>query len=469
MITLDATTKSLEIKLAGAVATTQCPFVCSYVDISQITFGLTGSGETDGTTNNTTAVTVAAGPAATTSRKINYLSVVNVDTAAIVLTVQLNNNGTARTCWKGTLAVGDSFTYLDGRGFQVLDANGQLKNGPNTVVLTTGVSGILPVANGGTALSSYAVGDIIIATGTGVIGRLAAVAVGQIVISQGINTAPIWSATIPSAVQDNITRLGTIVSGVWNAGAVTSSGTVAGVAGQFSGLLTVSGFGTHTFSASSNGSNLINLSNTNAGAAAVAGIVMDNDARANNLTLRSYGSGWASSGIDVPDSVLLRGNGAGGLSLIAQHASGAIRFYSGGTTLRAQINTNGTQTWTSYGAGAATFDASGNITSVSDERYKDRISPLSYGLSEILKLTPIIYGYNELSGLEREHLYGGFSAQEVQQIIPVAVGMDMNGYLTLADRPILGAVVNAIKQQESRIVELEALIRRYHVTSSKES
>jgi len=129
MITLDAATKSLEIDLVGIVATTQCPFVCSYVDISQATFGLTGSGETDGTTNNTTAVTVAAGPAAATSRKINYLSVVNVDTVAIVLTVQLNNNGTARTCWKGTLAVGDNLTYLDGRGFQVIDAIGQIKVG----------------------------------------------------------------------------------------------------------------------------------------------------------------------------------------------------------------------------------------------------------------------------------------------------------------------------------------------------
>ena len=154
----------------------------------------------------------------------------------------------------------------------------------------------------------------------------------------------------------------------------------------------------------------------------------------------------------------LIGDGTNGLGIAATHASGAIRFYSGGTTLRAQINTNGTQTWAPYGAGTATFDASGNITSVSDERYKDRISALPYGLNEVLQLHPVQHGYNDLSGLEREHLYGGFLAQDVQAVMPLAVGTDARGYLTLADRPILGALVNAMKTEDARIAALEAEI-----------
>ncbi len=111
-----------------------------------------------------------------------------------------------------------------------------------------------------------------------------------------------------------------------------------------------------------------------------------------------------------------------------------------------------------YGAGAATFDASGNISSVSDIRFKDRIAPLPYGLAQVLQLNPIQHGYNELSGLERDHLYGGFNAQEVQKVMPLAVGVDSRGYLTLADRPILGAAVNAIKELEGRIKQLEARV-----------
>jgi hypothetical protein len=119
------------------------------------------------------------------------------------------------------------------------------------------------------------------------------------------------------------------------------------------------------------------------------------------------------------------------------------------------VEAAGTQTWTAYGAGTATFDASGNITSVSDRRFKNRIRPLPYGLAEVLKLQPIQHGYNKRSGLERKHLYGGFSAQDVKKAMPLAVGRDARGYLTLSDRPILGATVHAIHELHARLARLE--------------
>lgn len=82
------------------------------------------------------------------------------------------------------------------------------------------------VVNGGTSFAAYTTGDILYASGAAALAKLAAVAVGQIIISQGVGVAPIYSATLPTAVQDNITRLGTITSGVWNAGAVTSNALV---------------------------------------------------------------------------------------------------------------------------------------------------------------------------------------------------------------------------------------------------
>jgi hypothetical protein len=52
--------------------------------------------------------------------------------------------------------------------------------------------------------------------------------------------------------------------------------------------------------------------------------------------------------------------------------------------------------------------------------------------------------------LDTENIYTGFSAQNVQKVIPEAVGKDRNGNLTLSDRPILAAIVNAIKELAER-------------------
>ena len=58
--------------------------------------------------------------------------------------------------------------------------------------LTTHVSGILPVANGGTNIASYTVGDLIYADGTTSLAKLADVATGNALISGGIGVAPSW-------------------------------------------------------------------------------------------------------------------------------------------------------------------------------------------------------------------------------------------------------------------------------------
>jgi len=62
------------------------------------------------------------------------------------------------------------------------------------------VAGTLVAANGGTGLSSYAVGDLIYASATTTLAKLAAVAAGSYLRSAGTSTAPVWSTvTIPNA------------------------------------------------------------------------------------------------------------------------------------------------------------------------------------------------------------------------------------------------------------------------------
>ena len=49
------------------------------------------------------------------------------------------------------------------------------------------------VADGGTNIGSYAIGDLLYASAAGVLSKLAAVAVGKMIISKGVATAPEWS------------------------------------------------------------------------------------------------------------------------------------------------------------------------------------------------------------------------------------------------------------------------------------
>ena len=56
--------------------------------------------------------------------------------------------------------------------------------------LTTGVTGTLSATNGGTGQSSYAVGDLLYANTTTSVAKLADVATGSVLLSGGLNTAP---------------------------------------------------------------------------------------------------------------------------------------------------------------------------------------------------------------------------------------------------------------------------------------
>lgn len=111
-----ATGQTLEILLAGAVAANQSPVVVDYVDIL-------GTDMTPGSsavlTNSTTPVTICVAPTGSTKRKINLVSVVNIDTAAITATVRVNA-GSTYDLVKVTIPVGGTLTFNDRTGWRVI-------------------------------------------------------------------------------------------------------------------------------------------------------------------------------------------------------------------------------------------------------------------------------------------------------------------------------------------------------------
>jgi hypothetical protein len=134
MFTLDATTASLEVVLAGAVTTNQLPIVSSYVDKTATTFT---PGKTTTQTNSTTGVTIVAAPAASTQREVHSINIYNADTVAATITIRENDNSTLRILVKIVLAVADTLRYTHADGWLVTDTNGNIK----TSAVSTGTAG----------------------------------------------------------------------------------------------------------------------------------------------------------------------------------------------------------------------------------------------------------------------------------------------------------------------------------------
>ena len=127
----------------------------------------------------------------------------------------------------------------------------------------------------------------------------------------------------------------------------------------------------------------------------------------------------------------------------------------GTTSESAQLTTTGSVRFATFGAGTLQTDANGNLSVSSDERLKDVEGSYDAGLDEVLGLEPILYRWNKKSGLETASVYAGFSAQNVRDFLPAAVGEDSRGYLTLSDRGILAAVVNSIKEIWTKVTGIE--------------
>lgn len=108
-----------------------------------------------------------------------------------------------------------------------------------------------------------------------------------------------------------------------------------------------------------------------------------------------------------------------------------------------------------YGAGTLTTDASGNVTATSDSRLKNILGNYTRGLAELLSLTPKLYQWLPQSGLDPENTYAGLIAQDVQAMIPEAAWAGPSGYLNIQDRPIIAALINALKEVNARLVALE--------------
>lgn len=100
----------------------------------------------------------------------------------------------------------------------------------------------------------------------------------------------------------------------------------------------------------------------------------------------------------------------------------------------------------------AVYAANGTIQT-SDARLKKNILPLTYGLSEVIKLQPVSYDWKDNSGTHKI----GLIAQEVRKIIPeVVIGDESKENIGMNYAELVPVLVNAIKEQQTQIEQLKA-------------
>jgi hypothetical protein len=168
-----------------------------------------------------------------------------------------------------------------------VNSQGQLTAASNTSIAIDAsavTSGTLAVARGGTGLSSYAVGDLLYASGATTLASLADVATGSVLVSGGVGVAPAYSSTPSvSTVTATASKTASSTTGAFNYGTNGFSDTSV----------------LANFTSSTNGYNQITIQNTSSGASASAEFVAYNNngsAATNYATVGINSSGYTGTG-----------------------------------------------------------------------------------------------------------------------------------------------------------------------------
>jgi hypothetical protein len=278
----------------------------------------------------------------------------------------LIGNTTGNTLTKSTLTAGSGVTITNGGGTITIAATGSgsvtsvdvsggttgltTSGGPVTTSGTITIAGTLIAANGGTGQTSYAVGDLLYASTTTALSKLADVAVGNALISGGVGVAPSYgkigltthvSGTLPVANggtgQTTYTD-GQLLIGNSTGNTLTKTTLTAG-----SGITVTNGAGTITIASTAGGGSVTSVGQTfTGGLISVAGspvtttgtLALTVAGTSGGIPYFSSASTWATSAALAANAIVI-GGGAGVAPATITTGSGVV------TAVGNAINTTG--------------------------------------------------------------------------------------------------------------------------------
>lgn len=348
-------------ELSGTWGTTVNDFITQYIDAAVAGAQTISGSQTAVTLSVTNGTSLSqAGSGSTGSAQYHIINCTGNPASALTVTVPsssraylvLNNTSTSQTVTvKGAATTGVTVSAAraaliawNGTDFELVGTDDASR-----------LNGVLAAANGGTGQSSYTVGDILFASGSTTLSKLADVATGNALISGGVGVAPSYGKI---GLTTHVSGTLPIANGGTNATATPTAGTIAygtgtayafntaGTSGQplLSGGSGAPTFGTLSVGAGGTGATTLTANNVILGNGTSAVQFVAPGTAGNVLT--SNGTTWTSAAA------------AATLSGVTQSASPfetALGHQAGNVT------TGANNTWIGYQAGLLNTTGADNV------------------------------------------------------------------------------------------------------------
>lgn len=322
----------------------------------------------------------------------------------------------------------------------------------------TNITGTLAVARGGTNITSYTTGDIMYASGATTLAKLAAVASGKVLISNGVAAAPSWGAVDLETHTTSILPVSKGGTGVTSVtGLLYGNGT-----SDFSSASSYIGIDTATSLVTLAGNLRINSNNilsSTATAISLAGadVTIAGDLTVSGNDIRSSsGTALTLSGtsVTVQGSLSVPNSSISTTAINITSGAPTIWFYdTDQADFAVHVNSNLWYVLNQSGSGIVYTDqsgnlvAAGNVTAYSDRRLKTNIETIDNALQKTCALTGVYFDKDGKRGV-------GLIAQDTQKVIPEAVQVNKE-YLSLAYGNLVGLLIEAIKELNAKVERLE--------------